>query len=114
MAKRKPDRSVQKSPYRPNSKKRQGRSDVRLKSDHKDVIKPERQPSKVASWMLVISLLIGIGGPAVVSIINMYGTMPSTNPPAMFAPWWVALIGLGVIVLGIVNFRLLQTPRKSS
>ena len=104
MAKRKPNQSVQKSPYRPNSKKRQTRSDVPLKSVHEEVMEPDRQASKTASWLLVTSLIVGIGTPAVVSIINMSGTMPSLNPPMLFAPWWVSMIGLGIVISGILNF----------
>lgn len=114
MAKRTASKAVQKSPYRPNSKKRQTRSSGDSGRADTDAMKSPVPASRAASWILVLSFIIGIGGPAVVSIISMSGTTPMVDPPAMFAPWWVALIGLGVIVLGIINFRLMLNAQRTS
>ncbi len=108
MANRKSTKPIQKSPYRPKSKKRQNRPVEKV------VDQDVKVASKGASWILVISLIIGIGVPAVVSTIKMSGSMPSANPPWIFAPWWVALIGLAIVILGIVNFCLFTRPRRSS
>ena len=108
MANRKQAKPIQQSPYRPKSKKRQNTPVEKV------VDQEVKMASKGASWILVISLIIGIGGPAVVSVINMSGSIPSVNPPSLFAPWWVALIGLGIVIIGIVNFCLFSNSRSTS
>lgn len=108
MSNRKAAKPIQQSPYRPKSKKRHSRTTEAV---------VERNPaavSKSASWILVIAMIIGIGGPAVISIINMSGSVPSANPPSLFAPWWVALIGLGIVIIAIVNFCLFSSSRRTS
>ncbi|MEE2907059.1 MAG: hypothetical protein VX527_04420 [Planctomycetota bacterium] len=75
---------------------------------------PELDPTSRFYGRIVIAItLVAILVPIVFAVIHIADSIPAQSAPDLFTPWWVCLIGLGVIAISWISYGLWAVKRRS-